>query len=104
MSAHVVMEHNGGIVNITQGHSVTRSNCILWALGKRIIAGGELHVRRSPDFPLLPRVCWTGDYGRTWWRFMHIERPRTDGWRRWLPLHCLWFKGRARRDFGAGRV
>jgi len=81
---------------------MTRSNCIVWALLKRITRGGTLHVRPSPDFPLLPRVCWSGDGGRTWWRFMHIERPRTDGWRRWAPVHCLWFPGRPRRDFGAG--
>lgn len=76
-----------------------RSNCLVYALlTKYLHPQVRLRVRRSPDFPLLPRISLSWNGGLTWHRFMHAEQPRKDGWRRWLPLHALWFIGTSRRD------
>jgi hypothetical protein len=75
-----------------------RSNCIVWGLSMLLRNGGMLLVRRSPEYPMLPRVSWSID-GRVWWRFMHIGRGnKPTGFKKWLPLHALWFTGDAKRD------
>ena len=77
-----------------------RGNCLAYALLVKLIEGSavELRFRRSPDFPLLPRVSYRFQGCKQWLRFQHLDRIRKDGWRRWLPLHALWFYGTARRD------
>ena len=75
-----------------------RSNCVVWALRQKLRHGGRIRVRRSPDYPLLPRAAWSDD-GRTWYRFTHARPLRNPaGLRKWLPLHALWFRGQPRKD------
>lgn len=76
---------------------MTRSNCIAWALGQWWRTGGIIRVRRSPDYPLLPRVAWSRD-GKTWYRFMHVSRTKATGMRKWVPVHAIWFHGKVLRD------
>lgn len=80
-----------------QGQS--RGNCLVFAMLFRLAYRDvRLRFRRSPDFPLLPRVSYSVDGGRTWFRFMHRTPPAKGGWRKWLPVHAVWFRGVVRRD------
>ena len=77
-----------------------RGNCVVYAITVWLVERNVvLHVRRSPDFPLLPRVSFSFGTSKNKYRFQHVGPVRKDGWRRWLPLHAIWFKGVVRRDF-----
>jgi hypothetical protein len=76
-----------------------RSNCIVWAIQQYISFGGYIRVKQSPVYPLLPRVSWSMDKQR-WYRWMHnkdVVHP-DSGWKKYLPVHAVWFKGGPKRD------
>lgn len=69
--------------------SPLRSNCLVWALHRRLTRGGVISIRKSRHLAIVPHFLWSRRPGFPTWSYCPRHIPKQA----WIIIVKIWFCG-----------